>query len=110
MIASAGASSIRPWATKELTSSAVALLLCTRAVTPIPAAKASGRRRTLRLSRRRRLAPYTRRIPERTMCVPQMSKATAESRLSSVSMVALLAISKAAVSMRGETAAQSGEW
>ncbi|MNT07091.1 hypothetical protein D3C72_1417810 [compost metagenome] len=110
MMASAGASSIRPWATKELTSSAVALLLCTRAVTPMPAAKASGRRRTLRLSRRRRLAPYTRRIPERTMCVPQMSKATAESRLSSVSMVALLAISKAAVSMRGETAAQSGDW
>ncbi|MNF73513.1 hypothetical protein D3C84_555160 [compost metagenome] len=110
MMASAGASSISPWATKELTSSAVALLLCTRAVTPIPAAKASGRRRTLRLSRRRRLAPYTRRIPDRTMCVPQMSKATAESRLSSVSMVALLAISKAAVSMRGATAAQSGEW
>ncbi|MCY1176180.1 hypothetical protein D9M73_164420 [compost metagenome] len=109
MMASAGASSISPWATKELTSSAVALLLCTRAVTPIPAAKASGRRRTLRLSRRRRLEPYTRRMPVRTMCVPQMSRAMAERRLSKVSIVALLAILKAAASMGGKTAAQAGE-
>lgn len=43
MIARAGASAIRPWATKEVASRAVALLLCTRAVTPMPAANASGR-------------------------------------------------------------------
>ena len=90
MIASAGASAIRPLATKEVASSAVALLLCTSAVTPMPAAKASGRFCTLRLRMRRRSLPYTRRMPVRTMCVPHTSKATAESRLSSVSMAAPL--------------------
>ena len=48
---------IRPWATKEVTSSAVALLLCTRAVTPMPAAKARGARFMLWLSQRRRSLP-----------------------------------------------------
>ncbi|MCY1428594.1 hypothetical protein D9M71_444840 [compost metagenome] len=57
MIASAGASAIRPPATKEVVSRAVALLLCTSAVTPMPAAKASGVFCTLWLSTRRRLAP-----------------------------------------------------
>ena len=57
MIARAGASAIRPWATKEVASRAVALLLCTRAVTPMPAANASGRFSTLRLRMRRRSAP-----------------------------------------------------
>ncbi len=42
MTASAVGSAIRPWATKEMASKAVALLLCTNAVTPMPAPKASG--------------------------------------------------------------------
>ena len=88
MMASAGVSGTRPWATKEVTSSAVALLLCTRAVTAIPERKASGMRCMLRLSTRRRLAPYTRRMPVRTIWVPHTSRATADSRLSSVSIVA----------------------
>ncbi|MNE48199.1 hypothetical protein D3C80_1426480 [compost metagenome] len=89
MIASAGASAIRPWPTKEVTSSAVALLLCTRAVTPMPAANASGRLLTLWLSTWRRCEPYTRRMPVRTMWVPQISRATADSRLSRVSIMHL---------------------
>ena len=89
MIASAGVSAINPWDTKEVTSSAVALLLCTSAVTPMPAAKAMGRLLTLWLSTLRRCEPYTRRMPVRTIWVPQISRAMAESRLSSVSMVAV---------------------
>ena len=86
MIASAGGSAIRPWATKEVTSRAVALLLCTRAVTPMPAANACGRRATLWLRMRRSCEPYTRRMPVRTMWVPHTSRAMADSRLSRVSM------------------------
>ena len=43
MVARAGISPIRPWPTKEVTSIAVALLLCTMAVTRIPAINASQR-------------------------------------------------------------------
>ena len=56
-ITSAGASATRSWATKEVTSMVVALLLCTSAVTPIPAQKASGFFSTLLLSTLRRRAP-----------------------------------------------------
>ncbi|MNE37281.1 hypothetical protein D3C80_1311260 [compost metagenome] len=86
MIASAGVSPIRLWPTNEVTSIAVALLLCTIAVTRIPATKANGRLDMFWLSTRRRFEPYTRRMPVRTMCVPQISNATAESRLSRVSI------------------------
>lgn len=87
MIARAGVMAIRPWPTKEVTSMAVALLLCTTAVTTMPAMNARGRRFMFWLSTRRRLDPNTRRMPVRTMCVPHTSKATADSRLSRVSMV-----------------------
>ncbi|SUB69133.1 Uncharacterised protein [Pluralibacter gergoviae] len=63
----------------------VALLLCTRAVTPIPAQKASGFFSTLRLSTVRRRAPKTRITPVRTMWVPHTSSETAESRCNKVS-------------------------
>ncbi|MNR43904.1 hypothetical protein D3C85_1625750 [compost metagenome] len=63
----------------------VALLLCTRAVTPMPAQKASGFFSTLRLRTVRKRAPNTRITPVRTMCVPQTSRATADSRCNSVS-------------------------
>jgi Spy/CpxP family protein refolding chaperone len=43
MVASAGVSAIRPWPTNEVTSMAVALLLCTMAVTTMPAMNASQR-------------------------------------------------------------------
>ena len=62
----------------------VALLLCTSAVTPIPAQKASGFFSTLRLSTVRKRAPNTRMTPVRTMCVPHTSRATAERRCSKV--------------------------
>ncbi|MCY1430306.1 hypothetical protein D9M71_462510 [compost metagenome] len=86
MMASAGVSAINCWPTKDVTSIAVALLLCTTAVTTMPAMNASGRLDMLWLSTRRRLEPYTRNIPVRTMWVPQISNATAESRLSRVSI------------------------
>ncbi|MNC17279.1 hypothetical protein D3C75_651530 [compost metagenome] len=56
-ITSAGVSATRSCATKEVTNMVVALLLCTSAVTPIPAQKANGFFSTLRLSTLRRLAP-----------------------------------------------------
>ena len=86
MIARPGASAIRPWATKEVTSKAVALLLCTSAVTPMPATNASGRRPILWLSTLRNCEPNTRRMPVRTMCVPQTNKAMADSKCSRVSI------------------------
>ncbi len=86
MIASAVGSAIRPWATKEMASSAVALLLCTSAVTPMPAPKASGALPMLWPSARRRCEPYTRMIPVRTICVPQTSRAMDDSRCNRVSI------------------------
>ncbi|MNT34046.1 hypothetical protein D3C72_1700030 [compost metagenome] len=86
MMASAGVKVINPCPTKEVTSIAVALLLWTMAVTRIPAMKASGRLDMFWLSTRRKLEPYTRKMPVRTMCVPQINSATAESRLSRVSI------------------------
>jgi len=84
-ITSAGVSATRSWATNEVTSMVVALLLCTSAVTPMPAQNASGFFSTLRLRTVRKRAPKTRITPVRTICVPQTSNATAESRCSSVS-------------------------
>ena len=57
MITSAGVSPTRFCATNEVTSSVVALLLCTSAVTPMPAMNAIGFFSTLRLSTRRKSAP-----------------------------------------------------
>lgn len=65
---------------------AVALLLCTIAVTTMPATNASQRLDMFWPITWRRLVPYTRRMPVRTMCVPQISRATADSKLSRVSM------------------------
>ncbi|MNN96067.1 hypothetical protein D3C81_2149890 [compost metagenome] len=66
----------------------MALLLWTIAVTTIPAMNASQRLDMFWPMTWRRLEPYTRRMPVRTICVPQISKATAESKLSRVSMQA----------------------
>ncbi|MNJ55540.1 hypothetical protein D3C77_510370 [compost metagenome] len=67
MIARAGVMAIRPWPTNEVTRRAVALLLCTMAVTRMPATNASGRLFMFWLMIRRRPEPNTRRIPVRTM-------------------------------------------
>ena len=84
MMASAAVSPIRFCATKELAMRAVALEDCTRPVTPRPARNAEKRLDTLLESTRRRLAPKTRRIPVRTMCVPHTSSATLARRFRSV--------------------------
>ncbi|MNJ64914.1 hypothetical protein D3C77_608990 [compost metagenome] len=86
MMASAGPRVISPSATKEVVNRAVALLLCTSAVTTMPAPNASGRLRVLRLRVSRNCEPYTRRMPVRTICVPHTRRATADNRLSRVSM------------------------
>ncbi len=57
MMASAGATAIRPWPTNELTMTAVALLLWTSPVTPSPARKAVKRLETLVDRTWRRFAP-----------------------------------------------------
>ena len=69
---------------KALGEERASSLLCTSAVTPIPAQKASGFFSTLRLSTVRKRAPKTRITPVRTICVPQTSIATAESRCNRV--------------------------
>ena len=86
-ITSAGASATRSCATNEVTSIVVALLLCTSAVTPIPAQKASGFFSTLPLRTVRKRAPNTRITPVRTIWVPHTSSATAESRCNNVNTV-----------------------
>ncbi|CNV05965.1 Uncharacterised protein [Salmonella enterica subsp. enterica serovar Bovismorbificans] len=83
-ITRAGVRATRSWATNDVTNKVVALLLCTSAVTPIPAQKASGFFSTLRLRTVRRRAPNTRITPVRTICVPHTNSATAESRWSKV--------------------------
>ena len=87
MTASAGAVLISPWPANAATISAVAVLLWMRPVTPRPARNAVKRWLMLLRSTRRRSAPYRRRMPVRTMCVPQTSSATPASRLSRVCMV-----------------------
>ena len=62
--------------------SEVAVLDCTRAVTPMPESAAEKRLPMLRASMVRRLAPNTRSTPVRTRCVPQTSRAMAASRFS----------------------------
>ena len=80
--ASAGAVAIRPWPTKEATIRPVAVLDCTRQVTPMPAPAAAKRLRMLLASTARRFSPNTRSMPARTMCVPHTSRAIAASRFS----------------------------
>ncbi len=84
--ASAGAVLIRPWPANAATMSAVAVLLWMSPVTPRPAKKAVKRWLMLLRRIRRRSVPYSRRMPVRTMCVPQTSSETPASRLSSVCM------------------------
>ena len=71
----------RPEPTKEATIRQVAVLLCTRLVTPRPAATALKRLPKLLASTWRRSSPSTRSMPVRTMCVPQTSRAMAARRL-----------------------------
>src|SRR5258706_3270077 len=86
MMASAAPSPIRFCDTKELALMSLALDDWTRLVTPSPARNAEPRPETLFESTRRRVAPYTRRIPGRTMCVPQTRSATLARRLRSISI------------------------
>ena len=76
MIASAGTRLTRPSAVKELVIKAVAVLLCSSAVRPMPAANAAKRFFSARASSTRRSEPNARRIPLWTMCRPHNSSAT----------------------------------
>ena len=67
--------------TKEATIRQVAVLDCTRLVTPRPAIRARKRLPKLSARIRRRFSPNTRSMPVRTMCVPQTSRAIAARRL-----------------------------
>jgi len=78
--ASAAGSVTSPCPTKEDVISEVAVLDCTRAVTPMPESAAVNRLRMLCTRILRRLAPNTRSTPVRTRCVPHTSNATAASR------------------------------
>ena len=80
--ASAPGRLISPCPKNEDTISAVAVLDCSSAVTPIPDKAAVNRLATLRASTWRRFAPNTRKMPVRTSWVPQTSRAIAASRLS----------------------------
>jgi len=80
--ASAAAVVTSPLPTKLATMRQVAVLDCTRLVTPKPAANASGRLPKLRASTWRRFSPNTRSMPVRTMWVPHTSRAIAASRFS----------------------------
>ena len=64
--ASAAGNAIKPWPTKAETMSAVAVLDCTMAVTPMPESTAVKGVRTLREMIWRKLAPKTRKMPVRT--------------------------------------------
>jgi len=64
--ARASGKAISPCPTKEEVMSAVAVLDCTTAVTPMPASAALNRLPMLRDSSSRRLAPNTRSTPVRT--------------------------------------------
>ena len=68
---------IRPWPTKDEVISDVAVLDCTRAVTPMPESAAEKRLLMLRARTLRRLAPKTCRTPVRTICEPQTNRAMA---------------------------------
>ncbi len=61
--ASAEGSTMSPWPTKDATINAVAVLDCTRAVTPRPDMTALSRLLTLLARMLRRLAPNTRSMP-----------------------------------------------
>ncbi len=78
--ASAAGRAIRPRPTKEAVMSAVAVLDCTRAVTPRPDSAAVKRLPMLAARIWRRLLPKTRSTPLRTRCVPQTSRAMAARR------------------------------
>ncbi len=80
--ASAAAVVTSPLSTKEVTIRQVAVLDCTRLVTPRPATAAGTRRLKLPASTLRRFSPHTRSTPVRTICVAHTSSAMAASRLS----------------------------
>ena len=82
MTTKAEGSVIRPWPTKDATMSAVAVLDWISAVTPMPEIMALNQLLTLVARMLRKFAPKTRRMPVRTDCAPQTSKAMAASRLS----------------------------
>jgi hypothetical protein len=82
MTANADGKDMSPWPTNDETISAVAVLDWTNAVTPIPDIAAVARLVTLLASMLRKLAPKTLRMPVRTRCVPQTSRAIAANRFS----------------------------
>ena len=76
MIASAGTRATRPSPANEAVISPVAVLLCSTAVSPSPAAKAVKRLPSAVDSRCRSSEPNARRMPLWTMCRPHSSNAT----------------------------------
>ena len=82
--ARAGTKSTWPAVTKEAVINPVAVLLCSSAVTNIPAKNAKKRLRSARPMNRLRSAPKARTIPLWTMCRPHNSKATPPVRSRSI--------------------------
>ena len=80
--ASAAVRETMPWPTNDETISAVAVLDCTMAVTPIPESTALSRLLTPREINWRKFAPKTRKTPVRTSWVPQTKRAIAAKRFS----------------------------
>ena len=76
MIASAGTSPTSPAAANDAVMSAVAVLLCSSAVRPRPAANAAKRLPSAFDRKRRRSEPKARKMPLWTMCRPHSSSAT----------------------------------
>ena len=76
MTASAGTSASIPLAANDVTSSPVAVLLCSTVVTVTPTPKALKRLPSAAPRKRRRSAPKARRTPLWTMCMPHSSSAT----------------------------------
>ena len=83
MAASAGASATAPEAAKEETISAVAVLLCSAAVTPSPASTARTWPPRAMPSQRCSRLPKARCTPDCTMCRPQSSSAASPASSSS---------------------------
>ena len=81
-VVNTASSVIRPWPTKLEMMSAMAVLDCTSAVTPMPEASALKRLLTPCANTLRKFAPSTRKVSLRTRWVPHTSRAMAANRFS----------------------------
>jgi hypothetical protein len=80
--------------TKDIRSSAVAVELCTMAVTPIPEAQATNLFLVPAVMNLRRDVPYARVKPSFTMRVPQRRRQTAPAMCSSVNETGMIFLRK----------------